>query len=105
LIELLKENNITPLFVPAACTDKLQPLDLSVNYEYKEGLKQCFHDWYSQQVVSLLDENGCDPTAAANVDLRTATLKPVHAEWIISTHEKMMLRPDLVKAGFRKAGL
>jgi hypothetical protein len=27
LLNHLKANNIIPLFVPAACTDKLQPLD------------------------------------------------------------------------------
>ncbi|KAH3880831.1 hypothetical protein DPMN_004753 [Dreissena polymorpha] len=104
-MQLLKANGITPLFVPAACTDPLQPLDLSVNYEYKQQLKQCFHDWYCKQVVSHLEKKDGDPSSCANVDLRTSTLKPIHAEWLIFTHDKMSERRDLIQAGFRKAGL
>lgn len=42
LLELLKQNIIIPLFVPACCTDKLQPLDLAVYREYKEILNWAF---------------------------------------------------------------
>jgi len=44
LLNHLKANDIIPLFVSAAWTDKLQPLNLSVNREYKEILKTRFHD-------------------------------------------------------------
>ena len=58
----LKDNVIIPLFLPAACTDRLHPLDLSVNYDYKELLESKFHDWYSAQVMADLtqreDETG-----------------------------------------------
>ena len=43
LLRKLQENIITPLFVPAVCTNRLQPLDLTVNHEYKRTLKACFH--------------------------------------------------------------
>ncbi|WAR07101.1 hypothetical protein MAR_017059 [Mya arenaria] len=60
---LLRDNGICYTYVPAACTDCLQPLDLTVNFEYIENIKSCFHEWYSAQVVSLLDDDANDMTA------------------------------------------
>ena len=37
--QVLRENGIYYTFVPAACTDRLQPLDQTVNHEFKEELK------------------------------------------------------------------
>ncbi|XP_067682563.1 uncharacterized protein [Haliotis asinina] len=51
LHELLQERNICFLYVPATCTDKLQPLDLALNKNFKDKIKQCFHKWYSSEVV------------------------------------------------------
>lgn len=89
LLEKLKANNIQPLYVPAACTDKLQPLDVGVNYDYKEHLKSCFHQWYAEKVFKSLDENRNDN---AKVDLKTSSLKPINANWLISTHSKIALK-------------
>jgi hypothetical protein len=78
----LKANDIIPLFVPAACSDKLQPLDLSVNHEYKEILKTRFHDWYSAQVVQRLNDQEDitgERTLSINVNLKTSVVKPIHA--------------------------
>ena len=43
VLELLEENHIYVVFVPSNCTDKLQPLDLSVNKPAKDHLWQKFH--------------------------------------------------------------
>lgn len=83
---------------------------MSLNKEYKEELKSCFHDWYAEQVQDVMDrkndETGeeCDP-GQVNVDLRMSVLKPIHAGWLVHTHNKMKHRRDLVRLGFRKAGL
>lgn len=109
LLSLLKKNDIIPLFVPAACTDKLQPLDLSVNREYKEELKAHFHDWYSAEIMQLLKQQEADSGDGASnsvvVDTKTSVIKPIHANWVIATHQKMSTRSDLIQMGFRKAGL
>ena len=52
LLEKLKSRNIQPLFVPPARTDKLQPLDVDVNTDYKM-LKGEFHEWYSIKVLKM----------------------------------------------------
>lgn len=80
LLDHLKKNDIILLFVPAACTDKLQPLDLSVNREYKEQLKSQFHDWYSAQVMQQLNQQEDitgDRESNVIADLKTSVIKPV----------------------------
>ena len=48
-IKKLASNNIEVVFVPACCTDKLQLLDLTLNKDYKDELKACFHNWFAEQ--------------------------------------------------------
>ena len=50
ILHLLKDNNIHYIIVPANCTDKLQPLDVSVNKPLKDKIKAKFQTWYAQQV-------------------------------------------------------
>lgn len=44
--------NIIRIFVPANCTDQLQPLDLSVNKPVKSVI---IVQWYSEKVAEQLD--------------------------------------------------
>jgi hypothetical protein len=41
-LQELKDNNICIVFVPLSCTDKLQPMDLSVQKVVKDKMKQRF---------------------------------------------------------------
>ena len=54
VLQKLKDNNIRYVFVPASCTDRLQPLDLTVNRVYKENMKAQFKEWYSEKVEAQL---------------------------------------------------
>ena len=47
--------NIICIFVPANCTDQLQPPDLSVNKPVKSVMRKCFVQWYSEKVAEQLD--------------------------------------------------
>ena len=47
---LFEKHNIIFVQVPANCTDKLQPLDVSVNKRIKDELKKSFHSWYASEV-------------------------------------------------------
>ena len=51
----LKEQHIQVVFVPANCTDLLQPLDLSVNKPFKDHIRSKFVDWYAAEVRKQLD--------------------------------------------------
>lgn len=43
IFELLESNHILLVLVPSNCTDRLQPLDLSVNKPAKDHLRKKFH--------------------------------------------------------------
>lgn len=55
VLSALKKVNIRYVFVPAGCTDELQPLDQTVNKKYKELLKTEFQNWYSEKVRQKLE--------------------------------------------------
>ena len=46
--------NVQVAIVPANCTDRLQPLDVSVNKVAKEFLHGQFQEWYSEQICQLI---------------------------------------------------
>ena len=56
-LDFLSENNIKVVYVPACCTDRLQPLNVSVQKAVKNGLRQSFEDWYADEIVKQLNEN------------------------------------------------
>ena len=47
IMDLLESNNIQCVMVPPGCTDRLQPLDVSVNRAAKAFLKAEFQKWYT----------------------------------------------------------
>ena len=71
LLTFLDDNNIHVVLIPAKCTDKLQPLDFSVNKASKDFLRSKFQNWYAQEVV----------------DLRLSVVKPLGARWMISLYD------------------
>ena len=56
-LDFLFENNIKVVYVPACCTDRLQPLNVSVQKAVKNRLRQSFEDWYADEIVKQLNEN------------------------------------------------
>ena len=99
--KLLEENNIHVVSVPANCTDRLQPMDLSVNKSVKEYMRSKFRDWYSMQVQHQLDEG----EEISPVDLRMSTMKPVGARWLVSLYDYLKENSSIVENGFKAAGL
>lgn len=47
ILGLLKEKNIITVMVPPSCTDKLQPIDLSINKPVKDQMRSKFQEWYA----------------------------------------------------------
>ena len=52
MFQLLQENNIMYVQVPSNCTDKCQPLDLSVNKPAKNYNKAKFQEWYGNNFTA-----------------------------------------------------
>ena len=84
LLELLEENHIHVVMVPANCTDRLQPLDVSFNKPAKNFLRQQFHTWYAEQISQQLGEKAS--AHAHPVDLRLSVVKPLGAQWMIKLY-------------------
>lgn len=89
------------VLVPPNCTDRLQPLDLSVNRSAKELLRNEFQEWYAQQVCAQL-QGKIDKQP---VDLRLSVVKPLGAKWIVNFYNYIQTKPDVVQNGFREAGI
>jgi len=57
--------NILHVIIPANCTDKLQPFDLSVNKAAKDFMRKRFQQWYGGIINQQLADGICE-----EVDLR-----------------------------------
>ena len=47
LLTHIDAHNVYVVLIPANCTDRLQPLDISVNKPAKDFLRKQFQQWYS----------------------------------------------------------
>ena len=96
LLQTLDNNNINVLLIPPNCTDRLQPLDISVNKAAKEFLRGKFQKWYAQEVCSQFQSGERTP-----VDLRMSVVKPLGLQWMIGLHDYLKSKPDIIRNGFK----
>lgn len=105
---LLEENNIHVCLLPPNTTDKLQPLDVSVNKPAKDFLKQKFEEWYTEQIVKQLegqDVENIEVLDLTPIDLSSAVVKEKSAKWLVELAEYMANHPDIIVNGFIKTGI
>ena len=91
---MLDKSKILFAVVPANCTDRLQPLDVSVNKAAKECLRRQFQQWYSDRVCKLLKEK-----RAVSVDLSMSMVKPLSVYWLIGVYDYLKSHPEIKEAG------
>ena len=101
LLQLLEDNDIRAVMVPANCTDRLQPLDVSVNKLAKTFLREQFHKWYAEKICEHIREE----TAVTPVDLRLSIVKPLGAQWMIQLYDYMKSKPEIIHNGFKAVGI
>ena len=99
--DVLEKNNIIAVDVPANCTDRLQPMDLSVNKAIKEHMKVSFQLWYAEKVSRQLNER----EEGKPVDLRLSVMKLLGVKWFTSALTHVQLHSHIVENGFREAGI
>ena len=105
-LSLLNTNNVHILIVPANCTNRLQPLDISVNKAAKEFLQRQFQDWYTTKICSQVHQCEMqDSSTIQPVDLSLAVVKPLGARWMIKLFDYMKQNPNIIRNGFNKAGI
>ena len=100
ILSLLDSHHINLVIVPSNCTDRLQPLDVSVNKAVKENLRRQFQNWYSSQVSK--DTGG---TVMRPVDLSMSVVKPLGATWLMNTFDYIKANPSIIINGFKGAGI
>ena len=103
VLKKLRENNIHQVFVPAGCTSDLQPLDVSVNQEFKALIKNHFSRWYANEVRQALDQGV--KLQDVKIDLRATLIKPLHGNWLMLAISSLHTKQDLIKSGFEKSGI
>ena len=109
-LNTLKENNVQAIFVPASCTDQLQPNDCSLNKPFKVELKRYFTSWYADQVKTFLElqNENKDPAKKGEftVDLSLTRLKPLHSKWMVDTFQTLTRNTEqVVEQGWKSAGI
>ena len=103
-LSLLKANSIYILIVPANCTDRLQPLDVSINKTAKEFLRRQFQEWHAAKISDQMLKHN-KGSSIQPVDLSMAVVKPLGARWMVKFYDYMQQNPSIIKNGFTKAGI
>ena len=106
VLQLLERNNVGIAFILANCTDRLQPLvnDLSVNKSSKDFLRDKFQQWHSKQIFDQLRDD-LSPVADPVVKFPLHVMKPLILQWMEDLETYMQLHPNIIKSGFRAAGI
>ena len=97
ILTLLDSHYVNVVLIPANCTHRLLPMDLSVNKAAKDFLHLQFKDWYAHEVGSDLEEGN-----SSMVDLKLSRIKLFHAQWLVALYHHIKSNPDIVKTCFKK---
>jgi hypothetical protein len=98
VLQMLSAHHIHQIFVPSSCTGELQPLDLSVNGEFKALMKENFSRWYADEIKTALDKGA----SLDKVNIDASLIKPLHGNWLITT---LQTRTASLVRGFETAGI
>lgn len=91
------------MYIPAACTNWLQPLDISFNGVFKNILRTAAGTWLAEHVTEQLLQVS-DPTEV-KLNLRLSALKKPFCQWVASALKQMNERPSMIKRGWDKSGM
>lgn len=103
-LSVLESKNLLYVTVPPNYTDKLQPMDLSVNKCAKDFLKSKFQTWYADEVAKQIGKD-MDNVENIKVDLSLTRMKPLGAKWIVSLYDYLGSNSDIIRNGFKSAGI
>ena len=104
---LLEQHNIYSCLLPPNMTDRLQPMDLSVNKPAKAFLRGEFQKWYYDQIMQQLDNPSADFSIAElnPVDLSMATMEEITDQWLVNRYNYISNYPEFIVNGFLHSGI
>ena len=107
IFSLLDSNNIHVCLLPSNTTDRLQPMDISVNKPAKDHLRDQFNQWYSERVVAQLegDISDIEQVELQPIDLGMLAMKELGAKWLVNTATYIGENPHLIVNGFVRSGI
>ena len=103
IFDKLEKHHFMHVLIPKTCTDRLQPMDLSVNKPIKSHLQSSFQAWYSSQVKKQMQE--APGSSLTPIDTRLSIIKPVHVQWLIDAYNYIKSQPESIINGFKAAGI
>ena len=89
--------------IPSNCTDRLQPVDVSVNKPLKSHLRNNFTRWYASQVQEQLEKG--TSIEEVKVDLRLSVMKELEAKWLVSAYDYIKGNGSIIQNGFKEVGI
>ena len=92
------------LYIPANYTAFLQPLDITVNYVFKQKLTRLAATWLSEQVQIQLRANGGDVTKI-KIDTTLTAIKGPFVGWVAKAIAELKDRKDVVLRGWTESRL
>ena len=87
-MQVLEENNIHPVLIPAAFTGELQPMDISINKVVMSFIRNRLSKWYAKQVTEQFYNDDDDP-----VDLSAAKMNCLGGQWKVALFEHLTNNP------------
>lgn len=105
IFQHLEAYNIHPCLLPPNTTDRLQPMDLTLNKPVKYFLKQRFEEWYSSEVMKQLQGKDLETVELEPISLDLPCLKELGAKWLVEAANYMSENPQMIVRGFVKAGI
>ena len=99
--QLLEENDVHVALLPPNTTDRLQPMDISINKPAKDFLKHQFEEWYSLQIsTQLTDEDNVETVELQPINLSLPVLKEKGAKWLVEMFDYIAANPQFIVNGF-----
>ena len=103
LRELCSENYCEVVIVAHNLTNKLQPLDFSVNKVAKAFIQNMYNWWFSNEVAAQLKQ-GVDRTKV-KITSKLSDLNPLLASWIVDFYEHLKTETGMIMKGYNSAGI
>ncbi len=104
--EVLEEKNIHVCLLPPNSTDRLQPMDLTINKPIKDFMKTKFQGWYAEEISKQIDrQQSMEAVELEPVDLSLPQLKELGTRWLVEAYDYISENPAMVVRGFLTSGI